>query len=571
MISEDNAPDFTGDLLPARSIEKKRTGIPGFDDLTEGGLPTAGITAVVGGPGSGKTVFALQTLVNAFRERGERAILVAFEEPSAQIRRNFASFDWGFSRIDDNDLRLIDARLPTDTIHSGAFDLSGLLAGLTSLVETGARNVAFDGIDVLLSALNDRVLERQEMVRLSEWVRANGVTAVLTVKSYGLSERDQQRADLLQYMTDCVVLFQGHLTTTAYSRTVRIMKYRGSGYGGNPVPFVIGPSGIDVVGFQGTRLTHPTFSTRVSSGVARLDEMLGGGYIRGSCILVSGAPGTAKTILGASLVAASCSSGQRSLLISFDESSAQITSNMKSIGLDLQTHMDSGLLVMESLLSASRSPEEHFVVVRKLMDQHRPEFLVIDPLSALLKMQLPFAEMVCEQILDQAKSSGMTVLCTSLLVNFSGANELSASHVSTIADTWLHVSYLAYQGERNRALTIVKSRGTSHSNQVCELVLGPAGIEIADVYTAEGEVLMGSARLQKIAADRKAQSYEETTWQRKRFDLEKAIAELKAALQKADLDLEWKQREAQLFGLDEIAVRDRAQTDADERLNFRTE
>jgi circadian clock protein KaiC len=409
------------------------------------------------------------------------------------------------------------------------------------------------------------------MNRLGEWVRASKVTALLTVKSFGASERDAERTDILQYLSDCVIGFQGSLTATAFSRTVRVMKYRGSGFAANPVPFVIGVSGIEVIGFSGTRLSHPTFPDRVSSGVPRLDTLLSGGYIRGSCTLVSGAPGTSKTSLGASFLSAACSRGQRSLFVSFDESSSQIISNMTSIGLDLASHVESGLLLMESLVSASRSPEDHFVAIRKLIAEYRPEFLVIDPLSALIKMRLPFAEMVCERILDQAKSAGITVLCTSLLENLGGGQELSASHVSTVADTWLHVSYVPNQGERNRALTIIKSRGTAHSNQVSEMILGSGGIEIVDVYTAEGEVLMGSARHQKQASDRREHLQEEIADQRTRFELDKSIADLKSLLQKAKQDLEWKEREVTLLGLDNKAIRDGAQTDADERLTFRTD
>ena len=564
---DNHQPDATRD----QPIKKKLTGIPGFDEIAEGGLPAGGITTIVGDPGSGKTVFALQMLVNCLKARGERGIFVAFEEPNDQIRHNVASFDWEFGKIRDDDIRLIDARLPIDAVHSGVFDLSGLLAGLTVLMaESGACNIAFDGIDILLSALNDPALERQEMMRLGKWVRDSGVMALVTVKSHGLGERDQQRAGFLQYITDCVIVLEGCLTETAFSRIIRITKYRGSGFAANPVPVVIGRSGLEVVGVREKREGHPTFSDRVSTGVLRLDAMLDGGYIRGSCTLVSGAPGTSKTSLGASFVAAACKSGQRALLVSFDESSAQIISNMTSIGLDLDRYVRSGLLVMESLFSASRSPEEHFVAIRKLMAQHRPFFLVIDPLSALMKMNLPFAEMVCERILDQARSAGIMVLCTSLQENVSGAHELSVSHISTVADTWIHVSYIANQGERNRALTIIKSRGTAHSNQVCELILGAHGIEIADVYSAEGEVLMGSARHQKLATDRREHLQEEMADQRRRFDLDKSIAELKALAESAAQNLEWKQREAKLLGLDEKTIRDSAQTDADERLNFRT-
>ncbi|MBZ9675185.1 circadian clock protein KaiC [Mesorhizobium sp. ES1-1] len=560
----------SADPIPtAKPIVKKRTGIPGFDEITEGGLPAVGVTAIVGDPGSGKTVFALQMLVNGFR-RGEPGILVAFEEPTEQLRYNLSSFDWGFADIANDDICLIDARLPADTIQTGGFDLSGLLASLEGrIAESGATNLVFDGIDMLLGALNDEALERQEMARLGEWVRRSGVTAIITVKSYGASERDEQRTAVLQFLSDSVVRFQGSLTPDAFSRTVRIVKYRGSGFAANPVPFVIGESGIEVIGFGGIRLDYPIFSERVSTGVDRLDAKLGGGYVRASCTLVSGAPGTSKTSLGASFLNAACERGSRCLFVSFDESSSQIVSNMRSIGLDLARHVESGLLTMESFISASRSPEEHFVAIRKMIAGHRPEFMVIDPLSALLKMQLPFAEMIGERILEHAKLAGITVLCTSLLDSVTGTQELSASHVSTLADTWLHVSYVASEGERNRALTIIKSRGTAHSNQVSEMVLGPGGIDIVDVYTAEGEVLMGSARHQKQASDRRKELQMEIAGQRARFELDKDVADLKSVLQRAVQNLEWKEREVALLGLEEKALREGARTDADERLILR--
>jgi circadian clock protein KaiC len=555
----------------ARAIAKTPTGIAGFDELSEGGIPTGAMTAIVGDPGSGKTAFALQTLVNGFRHRGERGVMVSFEEPKERIRHNFASFDWGFSEIGDDDIHIIDGRLPIDVVRSGVFDVSGLLSVLSGIIaDAGARNFVFDGIDVLLSVLNDEALERQEIVRLGEWVRGSEVTALVTVKTFGASLREQQRSDFLQYMTDCTVTFQGFLSATAFSRTLRVAKYRGSSFAANPAPFIIGPSGIEVIGIAGARSNHPTFSERVSSGIARLDEKLAGGYPRGSCTLVSGAPGTSKTSLAASFAVAACQRGERALFVSFDESGSQIVTNMKSIGLDLGAHVHSGLLAMESLISGGRSPEEHYAAIRASMARQRPKFLVIDPLSALLKSDLPFAQVVCERILEQAKVEGITVLCTSLLEKANPADEISASHVSTIADTWLHVSFQALAGERNRALTIVKSRGTPHSNQVCELVLGSGGIQVVDVYSAEGDVLMGSARQQKIARDRRDQVEREMIERGERFELERNLAELGMLADKAAMDLEWKRRQSELFDLNQKTIRENALSDAEDRLAFRT-
>ena len=332
---------------------------------------------------------------------------------------------------------------------------------------------------------------------------------------------------------------------------------------------VIGGSGIDVIAFKGARVGYPTFGERLSSGVARLDALLNGGYLRGSSTLISGSPGTSKTSLGASFAAAACARGERALLISFDESGAQIVSNMAAIGIDLARHAEAGTLTLASFLSGGRSPEEHFVEIRNLLRSTRPNCLIIDPISAFLKADYPFSAMICENLLDAAKSEGITVLCTSLLEKSSSGTELSASQVSTIADTWLHVSYVARDGERNRAVTIIKSRGTGHSNQVRELILSESGIDLVDVYVAEGEVLMGSARAQKEAEAKRLQVLEEISTERQRLVLERQLSEARAQVQAATLELGWKQREADLLTLAEKNRLDVDRMVATERLDLR--
>jgi circadian clock protein KaiC len=531
-----------------KAISKVMTGIEGFDEISGGGLPRGRLTAIIGAAGAGKTVFALQTLVNRVTDLGEPCVFVTFEEAIGRIRSNVASFDWRADALDESRFRFVDARIPDEAVVTGAFDLGGLLAGLSALVEEiGARNIVFDGIDMLLSSLKDERLERQELLRLDSWIRKSEISAIVTVKIFGAGDRDQIRADFLQYMTDCLIILREIVTATGSSRTIRIAKYRGSGFAANPVPLVIGSSGIDVIAFKGARIGYPAFADRVSSGVKRLDSLLNGGYLRGGSILISGSPGTSKTSLGVSFAAAACARGDRALLISFDESAAQIVANMISIGIDLAPHMDTGLLTIASFLSAGRSPEEHFIEIRNLLKAGRPDCLVIDPISALLRADYPFSAMICENLLDTAKSQGITVLCISLLDKVTGSVELSASQVSTIADTWLHVSYMARDGERNRALTIIKSRGTGHSNQVRELVLGASGIDLVDVYVAEGEVLMGSARAQKEGESERLHVLEKIAAERQRLNLERQLSEARAQVQAATLELGWKQQEADLL------------------------
>jgi circadian clock protein KaiC len=357
-------------------------------------------------------------------------------------------------------------------------------------------------------------------------------------------------------MTDCLIVLVDTVTATGSSRTLRIAKYRGSGFATNPVPVVIDGSGIDLITIKGERLDYPTFTERVSSGIPRLDALLNGGYLRGSSILISGSPGTSKTSLGVSFAAAACARGERALLVSFDESAEQIVANMRSISFDLKPFADAGLLTIASLLSVGSSPEEHFVEIRKLLNRLRPDCLVIDPISALMKA-------------GHAFSARITVVCNSLLDQVSGNTELSASQVSTIADTWLHVSYVPRDGERNRALTIIKSRGSGHSNQVRELVLDASGINLVDVYVAEGEVLMGSARAQKEAEAERLRVLDEVSADRDRLKLERELSEARMRVEAATLELSWKQREADLMKVAAASRREVGRIAAIERRDLR--
>jgi circadian clock protein KaiC len=552
MTALDQKRDVGTDLPPGpRGGGKVATGILGFDQIALGGIPKGRLTMVTGGPGTGKTLFGCQTLCHRSRSFGEAAIFVAFEESIERIRENTRSFEWGSILSDDSRITMIEAALPLQTLQGGLFDLHALLAVLSSTkAETGARNIVFDGVDVLLSGLPD---ERLELTRIRNWVADEDMTAICTVKQSLLGERDQRRAEFLSYLTDCVVLLDATLHETTLSRTLRLIKYRGSAFIGNASPLVINDGGLDVIAISSARLSYPTFRERLSTGVEGLNAIIGGGYLRGSSILISGAPGTAKSSLASSYIAEACRSGRKCLFVSFDESDDQIVANMQSIGIDLQPYRESGLLAMASLRSGSQGADEHFVAIRRLLHDHGAECLTIDPVSALLNAPHPFAEQITEDLLDYAKSCGVTTVCTSLLGQGTGNLESSASNVSTIADTWLHVSYVAHNGERCRALTIVKSRGTSHSNQVRELVLSDRGIEVVDVYVSEGAVLMGAARAQKEEAVREKARQEERDFRRKRFELEKTISELEFSVAEASRVLEWKRRESELLAESEEA------------------
>jgi circadian clock protein KaiC len=499
---------------------KAPTGIDGFDEISRGGLPRGRTTLLMGTPGAGKTVFALQTLVNGARA-GEPGIFVAFEENSRQIIRNAAAFGWNIPELESRHLFFLDAHLTPEVLQAGGFDIAGMLAVLEHKVrEMGARRIVFDGIDVLLTLLDDPVAERREVFRLHDWLVEHDVTGVITSKSTFSDPLATDRWGFMQFIADSVVLLHHRIVDRVALRGVRILKYRGTAFSANEYPLVIGGSGVEVATFGPDELDYEVSSERVSTGIERLDAMLGGGYYRGSSVLVTGVPGTAKTTLGAAFAHAACGRGERVLYASFDEPANQIVRNLQSIGVDLSPHVASGLLRIYSVRTEVRSAEEHLVVLQKLMRDLGPAALVIDPVSALLKSGGPVAAVdTAIRLLDFAKSLRTTALCTSLVDGRGTAEEATDLQISTIADTWIHLTYVQRGGERNRALTVVKSRGMAHSNQVRELVLSSRGVTLADVYVEGGDVLMGTARYER---EREVRDEEE----RRRRDVEQRRAEL---------------------------------------------
>lgn len=479
---------------PHASVGKMLTGIQGFDEITNGGLPRGRTTLVMGSPGCGKTVFALQCLVNGAHARKETGIFVAFEESTRQIVANSATFGWGLSALAKKKLFLLDARLSPDVVKAGEFDLIGMLNVLQAKVrDIGATWIVFDGIDVLLSLLDDPIAERRELYRIRDWLTQTGLTGLITQK-VGANDADQ-RYSFLQFMVDCVVILRHQVVDGSAFRNLRVLKYRGSSFLGDEFPISLTAGDAMQLTNRGpAELRYAVTDERISSGIPRLDNMLGGGYHRGSNILISGAPGTAKSTLSGLFAAAACTRGERTLYVSFDEGAAQIVRNLRSVGIRLAPHVKSGRLKMYSTRTRGPNVEDQFGFLRAMVRTHKPRCLVIDPLSALSTKlsHIPSAD-AAQQFLDLLKVEGITVMNTSLMEGLA-TEESTATGISTIADTWIHLSYHVHDGERNRALTIVKSRGTGHSNQVRELKLSDAGVTLTDVFVAQGKVLMGVAR-----------------------------------------------------------------------------
>jgi circadian clock protein KaiC len=528
---------------PTPRSKKVSTGIAGFDDITHGGLPRARTSLLVGGPGSGKTLFALRFLVHGARDCNEPGIFVAFEESAERIAANASGFGWDIPSLRESKLSFLDVRPSPDMVQTGAFDLAGMLAILGTLVKKKrAKRIVFDALDIYLFLLPDAVAKRREVYRLNEWLMENKLTGLITAKADGeeAGATISQTSGFMQFMVDCAVMLNHRVSLGVSQRNLRVLKFRGSPFDENESPFVIGANGFDVALSRTVSRRHVGVSNeRVSSGVKRLDTMLGGGYYRGSSVLITGFPGTAKTTLSGAFAEASCRRGERTIFFSFDSDGDEVVRNLTSVGIRLQRFIESGLLRMVSARTINGSAETLLVRIKTMAREHRSRCLVIDPVSTLAKVGNELtAHGVAERLIDWSKSDGTTLVCTSLLDELSGQMEGGTPlQISTIADTWIHLNYLVQAGERNRGLSIIKSRGTAHSNQVRELVLSSEGVTLADVYTAGGEVLMGAMRWEKESADRVANEVAEVAAKLKRvsLDAEEAALEVRAKSLRTEL------------------------------------
>jgi circadian clock protein KaiC len=542
------------DRSPAAAASRKApTGIAGFDEISGGGLPRGRTTLLMGGPGSGKTIFSLQFLVNGARHYKEPGIFVAFEETSKRIQANAESFDWELTELRRKKLLFVDAQPNPDLVQTGDFDLCGMLAGLEAQAgQLKARRIVFDALDIVLALLPDLTARRREIYRLHEWLLARELTCLVTLKALADESNSitQQPYGFMQFMVDCSVILNHSVVLGVSQRNLRVQKYRGSSFDENESPFVIGKSGFDVaiVHLLG-RVDADVTNERVTSGVKRLDTMLGGGYYRAACVLITGFPGTAKTTLSGAFAEGACRRGERTMFVSFDSDGTEVVRNLASVGIRLDRYIKSGLLRIMSARSITGSAEMCLVRIKAFAHAHKARCVVIDPVSALSKSGNELtAHGVAERLIDWSKAARITLVCTSLLNEISGQAEGDTSlHISSLADTWIHLNYLVQAGERNRGMSIIKSRGTAHSNQVRELILSNSGVTLADIFTAGGEVLMGTMRWEKESAERVANEVAEVAGKLKRVTLDTQQAELEVRLKAVQTELIAKQVEKTLL------------------------
>ncbi|HEY8856285.1 MAG TPA: circadian clock protein KaiC [Rugosibacter sp.] len=537
-----------------KAFAKAPTGITGFDEITGGGLPRGRTTLLTGEPGSGKTIFALQFLVHGAQDCKEPGIFVAFEETSQRIMANATSFGWKLAELAQRKkLFFMDAQPMPDLVQSGDFDIGGMLAALEAQTKImGARRIVFDALDIILALLPHPAAKRREIYRLHAWLLAHELTGLITAKVGGdeITAISQQPFGFMQFMVDCTVILNHSVVLGVSQRNLRVQKYRGSGFYENESPFVIGASGIEgsiahTLGRADTQVTNE----RVSSGVERLDTMLGGGYYRGASVLITGFPGTAKTTLSGAFAEAACRRGERTLFVCFDSDGPEVIRNLASVNIRLDRYVKNGCLRMVSARAITGSAETFLVRIKTLAQEHGARCLVIDPVSTLSKSGNELtARSVTERLIAWSKAGGTTLVCTSLLDEMSSQSEGSSSlQISKIADTWIHLNYLLQAGERNRGLSIIKSRGTTHSNQVRELILSNTGVTLTDTYTAGGEVLMGALRWEKERADRATNEVNKVAGRLKRVRLDAEEAELEVRLQSLQTELLAKQVEKELL------------------------
>jgi circadian clock protein KaiC len=488
-----------------RKLAKAPSGIRGLDEITGGGLPRGRSTLVCGEAGSGKTLFAMEFLVRGAVEHGEPGVFMAFEESAADLAANVASLGFDLKRLETRKKLAIDfVQLDRSQVEeTGEFDLEGLFVRLQLAIDTvGARRVVLDTVESLFIGLPNPAVLRSELQRLFRWLKARGLTVVITGEK---GEGALTRHGLEEYVSDCVIFLDHRIEEQNSTRRLRVVKYRGSTHGTNEYPFLIDEGGISILPISSLGLDYPVSTRRVSTGVPRIDKMLGGkGYYKGSTVLASGTAGSGKTSFAALLARATCLRGERCLYFAFEESTEQLSRNMRSIGIDLSRFLAQGTLrVLPSRPTAS-GLERHLMTMHQAIASFRPSVVIVDPITNLVSAGTEFdAKAVLTRLIDHLKMRGITAFFTSLT---SGGSEIEQSEVgvSSLIDTWLLFEVVRSGGERNRTLTIIKSRGMAHSNQTSEFHLSAKGLDVVDTYLGPTGVMTGSARLAREAEDQAA-------------------------------------------------------------------
>jgi len=525
-----------------RALQKAPTGILGLDEVTGGGLPAGRPTLVSGGAGSGKTLFALEFLVRGATQYNEPGVFMSFEETIPDLATNAASLGFDLNRLVAEKRLFLDhvSISRSEISETGEFDLEGLFIRIADAVrKVGARRVVLDTVEALFAELPNPGILRAEIRRLFGWLKQQGLTTVIT------AERDRPdkltRHGIEEFVSDCVMVLDHRIRDEISTRRLRIVKYRGSTHGTNEYPFLIDEHGISVLPISSLGLDHAAPAERVSTGIDRLDGMMGGkGYFRGSSILMSGTSGTGKTSVSAHFVDAACRRGERCLYFAFEESPKQIVRNMRSIGIDLEPWRRKGLLQFRAARPTYGGIEEVLLVSHKHITRFRPAIVVVDPITNLLTVStLGEVRSMLTRLVDFLKTRQITSIFTSLTAP-GGSLEASEADVSSLMDTWLLLKSIEVGGERNRALYVLKSRGMEHSNQIREFLLTNHGLRMLDVYLGPEGVLTGSARMSQEGRERAAGTSrrQEREGRKRELSRKAQIFEARMAMLRAEFEMD---------------------------------
>jgi circadian clock protein KaiC len=537
-------------------IRKAPTGIAGLDEITAGGLPAGRPTLICGSAGCGKTLMAMEFLVRGATEYGEPGVFMSFEEGVEELTDNVRSLGFDLDELTEQEKLVVDyVHVERSEIEeTGEYDLEGLFIRLGFAIDSiGAKRVVLDTLEVLFGGLQNEAILRSELRRLFRWLKDRGVTAVITGER---GEGSLTRHGLEEYVSDCVILLDHRVSDQLATRRLRVVKYRGSIHGTNEYPFLIDERGIEVLPVTSVGLDHEATNERVPSGVAGLDEMLGGkGYFRGSSVLVSGRAGSGKSSLACHFVEAACRRGERCIYFAFEESRSQVVRNMRSIGVDLQPAVDSGCLLFHAGRPTLHGLERHLVTMHQMIRKFEPRVVVVDPITNFLAVgDDEEVKKMLIRLIDLLKSQQITALFTSLI----HGQELEKTDVgvSSLMDTWIQLRETEVSGERNRTLYVLKSRGMAHSNQVREVLLTPEGIQLVEVYLGAEGTLTGAARLAQEAREAAAAMARQQEIERRRRELERKRQALEARIASLRLELEAEELETDR-SIDQEEAKDR--------------
>lgn len=538
----------------AASLPKAATGISGLDEITEGGLPRGRPTLVCGSAGCGKTLLAMEFLIRGATQFGEPGACITFEETEEELAQNVRSLGYDVEQL------IAEGKLAFDHVHverqqieeAGEYDLEALFLRIGLAIDSvGARRVVLDTIEALFSAFSNPALLRAELRRLFRWLKDRGVTAVITGER---GDGTLTRQGLEEYVSDCVLLLDHRIQQQVSTRRLRVVKYRGSHHGTNEYPFIITERGISVLPVTSLGLSHKVSNERISCGIARLDAMLGGGYYRGSSILVSGTAGSGKSSIAAHFAAATCQRGERCLYLAFEESQAQIVRNMRSIGIDLESPLARGLLHLEASRPTSQGLETHLAQLHHRVDELDPQLVVIDPASGFGAAGTSLdTQAMLLRLIDFLKGRGITAMLVSL-TNSAGALEATEYGISSLIDTWIVLRDIELAGERNRGLYVIKSRGMSHSNQIREFLITSQGVKLLDVYTGPEGVLTGSMRIAQEAREKATKIAHRQQVERRERELAVRRAVLHAQMLALEQELKATEEEARIAAAESAAA-----------------